>query len=303
MSRESVSASPAIIGPGITLPNSSSYSPGRRAAARLLRSKGGLTGGGFIIILILLAIFAPWATPYDPIKLSPSEALTAPSWTHLAGTDRFGRDILGRIIFGARISLQIGLVGVSIGALLGTLLGLIAGYYGGWVDALITMLLNILLALPGILLALVIVAALGAGLQNIMIAVGISSIPRYALLIRGRTRVIRQEDFIEAARALGCTDRRIILQHILPNVLAPLVVLSTLGLATAVLIGASVSYLGLGAQPPTPEWGIMVNDGKNLLRQAWWLSTMPGLAILVTVIALNLLGDSLRDALDPGLKM
>jgi len=274
-----------------------------RQLRRVTHSAVVLGGALCVALVVTMAVFAGSLAPRDPDDQNFDLIEARPSPQALFGTDRFGRDILGRIIFGARISLNIGLVGVSIGALLGTVLGLMAGYYGGWIDALITMLLNILLALPGILLALVIVAALGAGLQNIMIAVGISSIPRYALLIRGRTRVIRQEDFIEAARALGCTDRRIILQHILPNVLAPLVVLSTLGLATAVLIGASVSYLGLGAQPPTPEWGIMVNDGKNLLRQAWWLSTMPGLAILVTVIALNLLGDSLRDALDPGLKM
>jgi peptide/nickel transport system permease protein len=183
----------------------------------------------------------------------------------------------------------------------GSLLGLVGGYFGGWTDTFVVLLVNIMLALPGILLALVIVAALGPGLRNIMIAVGISSIPSYARVVRGSTLAAKENAYIEAARVVGCSHLRIITRHILPNVIAPIIVLSTLGIAVAVLIGASVSFLGLGAKPPTPEWGIMVNDGRHFLRQAWWLSTLPGVAIMITAIALNLLGDSLRDALDPRL--
>jgi peptide/nickel transport system permease protein len=278
-------------------------SPAMIAARRLLRSKGGLLGLGIVLGLVLLAIFAPLLSPYDPVGLSVKDASQPPSLAHPAGTDRFGRDILTRIMFGARISLRVGLLSVSIAGVCGSLLGLMAGYFGGWVDAVITLLINILLGLPGILLALVILAALGPGLENVMIAVGISAIPGYARLIRGNTLVVKEQDFVQAARALGAPHWRIMLTHILPNVMAPIVVLSTLGVASAILVGASVSYLGLGAKPPTPEWGVMINDGRNHLRQAWWLSTMPGLAIMVTVIGLNLLGDALRDALDPRLKI
>lgn len=268
---------------------------------RIVRSKGGMVGGAFVLMLVLLAIFAPYITPYDPIIISPTEALQPPSLKHLAGTDRFGRDLLSRIIFGTRISLRVGFIGVGIALTCGSLLGLLGGYFGGWVDNVVVLIVNIMLAMPGILLALVIVAALGPGLQNVMIAVGISSIPSYARVVRASTLTTKENAFIEAARVVGCKNQRIIIRHILPNVIAPIIVLSTLGVAIAVLIGASVSFLGLGAKPPTPEWGIMVNDGRNFLRQAWWLSTLPGLAIMLTAIALNLLGDSLRDALDPRL--
>ncbi|MGH2521905.1 MAG: ABC transporter permease [Anaerolineales bacterium] len=273
------------------------------ALARLSRSPGGVIGGITMVLLVLLAIFAPYVTTYDPIKMSPPEALQPPSLVHPAGTDRFGRDILTRIVFGARISLQVGLVGVSIAVVVGGAVGLLAGYFGGWVDSVASFCVNVLLALPGILLALVIVAALGPGLQNVMIAVGISAIPGYARVIRGSTLSAKAAGYVEAGRALGCNELWIIFRHILPNVLPAIIVLATLGFATAVLIGASVSYLGLGAKPPTPEWGIMVNEGRSFLRQAWWLSTMPGIAIMITAIALNLLGDGLRDALDPRLKL
>jgi peptide/nickel transport system permease protein len=273
------------------------------ALRRFRRSRSGLLGFGILLAVILSAIFAPYLSPYDPLALSPTEAGQPPSLNHPAGTDRFGRDILTRIIYGARISLHVGLISVSIAGVFGSLLGLSAGYFGGWIDATISLLINILLGLPGILLALVILAVLGPGLQNVMIAVGISAIPGYARLIRGNTLIVKEQEYVVAARALGASHSRIILAHILPNVLAPIIVLSTLGVASAILVGASVSYLGLGAKPPTPEWGVMVNDGRNHLRQMWWLSTMPGVAIMITVIGLNLLGDALRDALDPRLKL
>jgi peptide/nickel transport system permease protein len=269
---------------------------------RIVRSKGGFIGGGFLLLLVVVAILAPNLTPYDPIRISPASALQSPSWEHLAGTDRFGRDLFTRILFGSRISLQVGLISVSIALVFGTFLGLVGGYFGGWIDTIVVFIINVMLALPGILLALVILALLGPGLFNVMIAVGISAIPNFARIVRGSTLAAKEFEYIHAARVTGCSDWRIIFRHILPNVLAPLIVISTLGMATAILVGAAVSYLGLGAKPPTPEWGVMVNDGRNFLRQAWWLSTMPGIAIMLTVIALNLLGDSLRDALDPRLR-
>ena len=269
---------------------------------RIKHSIGGVIGGGFVIILIVVALFAPFLTPYDPIKMSPTEALQAPSLKHPAGTDRLGRDIMTRIIFGARISLQMGFISVGIAACFGGLLGLVSGYFGGWIDYAVIFLTNTLLALPGVLLALVILAALGSGLEKVMIAVGISAIPNYIRVVRGSVLSTKETVYIEAARAVGSTHTRIIFRHIAPNIMAPVIVLSTLGFATAVLIGASVSYLGLGASPPTPEWGVMVSEGRNHIQRAWWLSTMPGLAIMFTVLALNLLGDSLRDALDPRLR-
>jgi peptide/nickel transport system permease protein len=269
---------------------------------RIMRSSGGRIGGSFLIILIFVALAAPALTPYDPIRMSPTEALEPPSLKNLAGTDRLGRDIMTRIMYGTRISLQMGFISVSIALVLGSLMGLAAGYFGGWVDNIINCLTNVLLALPGVLLALVILATLGPGLGNVMIAVGISAVPSYIRVVRASVFSVKASDYVEAARALGSTDTRIIFRHITPNIMAPVIVLATLGFATAILIGASVSYLGLGSSPPTPEWGVMVSEGRNQLQRAWWLSTMPGLAIMLTVIALNLLGDSLRDALDPRLK-
>lgn len=269
---------------------------------RILRSSGGRIGVGYLVILIIVAAAAPVLSPYDPIRMSPTEALEPPSLRHLAGTDRLGRDIMTRIMYGSRISLQMGFISVGIALVLGSLLGLMAGYFGGWVDSAINFLTNVLLALPGVLLALVILATLGPGLGNVMIAVGISAVPNYIRVVRASVLSVKASDYVEAARALGSTDIRIIFRHIAPNIMAPVIVLATLGFATAILIGASVSYLGLGSSPPTPEWGVMVSEGRSLLQRAWWLSTMPGLAIMLTVIALNLLGDSLRDALDPRLK-
>lgn len=274
----------------------------RTAFRRITHSYGGAIGGGFLILLIFVAIAAPVLSPYDPIKMSPTEALQAPSWTHPAGTDRLGRDIMTRIMYGARISLQMGLISVGIALVFGGLLGLAAGYFGGWIDTSIMFVTNLLLALPGVLLALVILAALGPGLGNVMIAVGISAIPNYIRVVRGSMLSAKESDYVHAAEVVGSSNSRIIFRHIVPNILAPVIVLATLGFATAILIGAAVSYLGLGASPPTPEWGVMVSEGRSQLQRAWWLSAMPGLAIMLTAIALNLLGDSLRDALDPRLR-
>jgi len=281
-------------------PRSESYLT--QSLRRLLRNRGSVLGGLFLLALVVVSIFAPLIAPYDPIEIYPTEARQAPSPGHLAGTDKFGRDTMSRIIFGTRISLRVGLIGVAIALSIGGVVGLYAGYHGGRFDVIVCMLVNIMLAFPGILLALSIVAVLGPGLENVMVAVGISSIPQFLRVVRSSVLSAKENVYIEAAKVSGCSNRRIIFRHILPNVVAPVIVLSTLWVGTAILIGASVSFLGLGVQPPTPEWGVMVSEGRNYLNSMWWLSTFPGLAIVLTVLAMNLLGDGLRDALDPRLK-
>jgi peptide/nickel transport system permease protein len=272
-----------------------------KAARRFLANRNGVIGGIVVLLLLFTAMFGPSLTPYDPLRVNPRQSLQPPSLEHPAGTDRLGRDILSRIVHGSRISLQMGFIAVSIALVAGGALGLLSGYVGGRLDDAVSFLVNTLLALPGILLALVIIAAIGPGLQNVMLAVGISAVPTFARVVRANTLAVKERAFVEASRALGVSDVAIVLRHILPNILPPLIVLSTLGVATAILAGASVSYLGLGAQPPMPEWGSMVNEGRTHLRTGWWLSTMPGLAIMVTVLGLNLFGDGLRDLLDPRL--
>jgi ABC-type dipeptide/oligopeptide/nickel transport system permease subunit len=269
---------------------------------RLLKNKGATLGSLFLLTLVVVAIFAPFVAPYDPIQVYPTEARQGPGLKHLAGTDKLGRDTMSRIIFGTRISLRVGLIGVAIALGIGGVVGLYAGYLGGRFDVIVCMLVNIMLAFPGILLSLSIVAVLGPGLENVMVAVGISSIPEFLRVVRGSALSARENVYVEAAKVAGCSDRRIIFRHILPNVIAPVIVLSTLWVGTAILIGASVSFLGLGVQPPTPEWGLMVSEGRAYLNSMWWLSTFPGLAIALTVLAMNLLGDGLRDALDPRLR-
>jgi peptide/nickel transport system permease protein len=262
-------------------------------------SKIGLSIIGFLSII---ALFAPIIAPYDPNEQLLGKALLSPSLEHPMGTDHLGRDIFSRVIYGSRISLTVGLLVISIGLLFGVPLGLIAGYYGGWKDNLIMRIADILFALPDFLLALFIVSIIGRGLENAIIAVGIFSIPIYARLVRGSVLYIRELEFIEGAKALGLNNFRIIFKHILPNVLPPIIVLSTLQIADAILVASALSFLGLGAQPPTPEWGAMVSTGRHYLRTAPWVSVFPGIAIFLAVIGLNLLGDGLREALDPRLR-
>jgi peptide/nickel transport system permease protein len=269
---------------------------------RLTRNPGAVLGLILLALLILVAIFAPQITRFDPVALSPRDRLQPPNLVHWFGTDTFGRDIYTRVIFGTRLSLLVGVVSVVIATLLGVSMGLIAGYFGGLADALVMRGVDVMLAFPGILLALVIVAVLGPDLLNAMIAVGISAAPTYARVTRGAVLQIKSSAFIEAATVIGAPTWRIILRHLLPNILGPIVVVLTLGVAGAIISGASLSFLGLGARPPTPEWGLMLSEGRNFLRQAWWISTFPGLAIMATVLAINLLGDGLRDALDPRMK-
>jgi len=276
--------------------------PGRAGALRrLARHPGAVLGLSLLGVLAGLALGAPWLAPRDPIRTSPRDALQAPATRFVLGSDQFGRDVLSRVLYGARLSLTVGLVSVSIAVGLGMPIGLLAGYYGGRVDLVLMRGMDVLLAFPGILLALAIVAVLRPGLGNLMIAVGLAAVPTYARLVRGSVLAAREHLYVEAARAVGCRDLGILGRYLLPNVLATLVVTATLGLGTAVLSAAALSFLGLGSQPPEPEWGRMLSEGRDYLREAWWISTFPGAAIMATVLAMNLLGDGLRDVLDPRL--
>lgn len=274
-----------------------------RGLRRASRSLNIMLGFSILLIMVLIALSAPLLTPYDPEAITPALRLQPPSPEHIFGTDDFGRDVFTRAAYGARLSLQVGLFSVAIAASIGIPLGIVAGYYGRWVDALIMRLIDVMLAFPGILLALAIVAILGRSLINVMIAVGISSIPVYARMARSGTLVLKSIDYVTAARAIGGSSLRIAALHIFPNILAPLIVIATNGVAGAIISGAALSFLGLGAQPPTPEWGIMLAEGRVYLRAAWWVTTFPGLAIMITVMAINLMGDGLRDILDPRLRL
>jgi len=274
-----------------------------QSLGRLLRNRGASAGLAIAVALAIVAIAAPALTAYDPNRISLGDVLQSPSRSHPMGTDEQGRDVLSRVMFGARNSLRMGLVSVAIAAFSGTLLGLISGYFGGALDQAIMSVMDVMLAFPGILLAMSIVAILGPGLSNAMIAVGISWVPSYTRLVRGSTLSARQNEYVMAAQALGCRTHRILLRHILPNVVAPVIVLASMGVAGAIVVGASLSFLGLGAQPPTPEWGSMLNTGRSYMRSAWWLMTFPGLAIVISVMAMNLLGDGLREILDPRLRL
>lgn len=274
----------------------------REATERLLRNRSAVIGGSVLLAVIAAALLAPLISPYDPIKASQRTSLEAPSLAHPMGTDRFGRDVLSRVLWGGRLTLPVGFVSVLIGALAGVALGLVAGYYAGPLDAAIMRFVDLLQAFPGILLALAIVAVLGGSLLNLMIAVGISSIPAYVRITRGTVLSVKEREFVLAARALGLRDGGMMLGHILPNVLAPLIVLATLGVASAIITSSALSFLGLGIKPPAPEWGNLLAEGREFLQYAWWVAFFPGLAIMLTVLAINLLGDGLRDALDPHLR-
>lgn len=271
----------------------------RLTLVRLRRNHLAMIGLAIVLTLIFVAVFADYIAPVKYSRQHLRETLQAPNAKYLLGTDEFGRDVLSRLIYGARVSLQVGLVAVSISLLVGGSLGAIAGFYGGKLDNLIMRLMDVQLAVPSTLLAIAIAAALGPGLFNLMIAVGISSVPRFARLLRASVLSVKEMEFVEAARAMGASDFRIIVLHILPNCCAPLIVQATLSVASAILSSASLSFIGLGIQPPYPEWGGMLSSARDYLRSSPYLSMFPGIAIVVTIIALNFIGDGLRDALDP----
>lgn len=270
---------------------------------QLKRNRLAMLGLVIVLFFVAVAIFAPVIAPYDPLAQSIARSGEPPSAANLLGRDELGRDVLSRLIYGARISLTIGLITVIIGAGVGVPLGAISGYYGGRVDMVIQRLIDIMLAFPAMLLAIVLVSTLGVNLQNAMLAIGVVSIPTYARLVRGTTLVMRDIEYVQAARAIGLSNAGIIVRHIVPNLLSPLIVQSTLQVATAILWAAGLSFLGLGAQAPTPEWGAMLSSGRTFIRTAPHIVTFPGLTIMAAVLGLNLLGDGLRDALDPRMKI
>jgi peptide/nickel transport system permease protein len=252
--------------------------------------------------LILTALTAQWIAPYDPNLQVLSDRLLPPSVHHWMGTDQYGRDILSRLIYSARISLSVGLVAVSIYVLIGTTVGAFAGYYGGFMDGILMRITDIFLCIPTFLLILMVVAFVGPNIVNIMVVIGLTSWTDVARLVRGEILTLKEREFIQAARVIGMRDTRIILRHLLPNAMGPVLVVATLGIGGAILVESALSYLGLGVQPPTPSWGNMLEEGKDHLTDAWWLITFPGLAIFLTVLAYNLLGEGLRDYLDPRLR-
>jgi peptide/nickel transport system permease protein len=277
-------------------------SPARRAWRRLKQRKSALIALFVIVALILIAIFAPLIAPYDPTKQSWSAVRKAPSLAHWFGTDEVGRDILSRIIYGTRASLSAGVISVGIAISIGVPLGLLSGYLGGKVDAILGRITDAMLAVPFLILAIALAAFLGPSLGNAMIAIGVTATPLFIRLTRGQTLSVVKEDYIEAARAVGNPGWRIALRHILPNVMPALLVQATLTIATAIIAEASLSFLGLGQQPPAPSWGSMLNAAQRFLTNAPWMAVWPGLAIFVTVLSFNLFGDGLRDALDPRTK-
>ena len=276
--------------------------------SQLWRNKTAIAGLIIIVIFILVAIFAPYISPHDPIETSLYDQLKPPFWyeggttKNYLGTDDLGRDILSRLIYGARISLMVSVISVSLAFFFGTLIGAISGYKKGWIDNIVMRLMDIILSFPYILLAIVIVAYLGPSLKNAMIAIGITYIPRFARIVRGSVLEECEKDYVTAARAIGASEFRIIFLAILPNCMGPLIVQTTLNFASAILDAAALSFLGLGAQPPTPEWGAMIAQSRSLILRASWVMTLPGLAILFAVLGFNLLGDGLRDALDPRMR-
>jgi len=281
------------------LPLYRELTPGQRVLRRLLRRRGAMLGLTVVFAFVALAIFAPWVSPYDPLQTSWSAVRKAPTAAHWFGTDEIGRDVVSRVVWGTRASLLAGLVSVCISLALGVPIGLLAGYVGRGVDALISRITDAMLACPFLILAIALAAFLGPSLTNAMIAIGISATPVFIRLTRAQVLAVKVEDYVEAARAVGNSHLRIALRHILPNVVPPLIVQATLAIAGAVIAEASLSFLGLGQQPPAPSWGSMLNTAKNYIDNAPWMAVWPGLSIFLLVLSFNLLGDGLRDALDP----
>jgi peptide/nickel transport system permease protein len=279
--------------------SASEENPWARAWRRLRRRKGAMVALVVVVLFILMALFAPWIAPYDPTATSWSLVRKAPSWAHWFGTDEVGRDVLARIIWGARASLSAGLVSVGIAVGAGVPLGLLSGYAGGWIDTVLSRIVDAMLAIPFLILAITLSAFLGPSLSNAMIAIGVTATPVFIRLTRGQTMAAKVEDYVEAARAVGNPHWRIALRHVLPNIVPPLLVQASLAIAGAIIAEAALSFLGLGQQPPAPSWGSMLNTAQRFIAQAPWMAVWPGVAIFCAVLSFNLLGDGLRDALDP----
>jgi peptide/nickel transport system permease protein len=280
----------------------STWTQRHRGIYLLLHNRSAIIGLVILGILLIVALAGPWMSPYDPLQQSFDVQLNRPSAAHhLLGTDQYGRDIFSRILYGTRSALLAGLVANGIATALGVLIGLIAGFYGRWIDALLMRFTDMMLSFPYLLLALIIVSVLGPGLESAIIAIGIVYTPQFARLVRGTVLEARENEYVEAARALGVPARTMMRRHLLPNVLAPIIVMATLTVGLAIVETAGLSFLGLGAQPPAADWGAMLADGRSYMLSSPWLSTFPGVAILITVLGFNLLGDGLRDALDPRL--
>lgn len=266
---------------------------------RLRRNRLAMTGLLVVAALFLASLLAPLIAPYNPTEINAWQVLSPPTWSHWFGTDELGRDVFSRVLFGARISLKVGFVAIGIAVLLGSAVGLVAGFYGGWVDTLLMRCVDIMLCFPAFFLILAVITVREPSIWNIMAVIGLTGWMGVARLVRAEVLAIREMDYIMAARCIGCSDLRIILRHILPNALSPVLVAATLGVAGAILTESALSFLGIGVLPPTPSWGNILTSGKDYIEFAWWLSLFPGLAILVTVLAYNLLGEGIRDALDP----
>ena len=274
----------------------------REGFRRLWQDKAAVIGASIVGLLIFFAIASPLVAPYNPLEMNPSSAFQSPNWQHLLGTDEYGRDLCSRIIFGSRIALLVGIVSVSFSLVVGTTLGMLSGYYLGIIDTILSRAMDVLFAFPPILLALVLITILGTGIEKVMIAIGCVYAPLFFRLSRASELVECGKTYVEAARAVGASSYRILIKHILPNVMAPIIVQASLCMAYAILAETMLSYLGLGTQPPTPSWGMMLSKGRGLMYHSIWVSVWPGVAIMSVVLGLNLLGDGLRDVLDPRLK-
>ena len=261
-----------------------------------------VAGVACLVTIVLAIIFAPQVTPYDPIERNTPERNQGPSLLHPFGTDRLGRDIMSRVLYGGRVSLRVGFLSIALATVVSAPLGLFAGFFGGWLDNVIMRVMDLILAFPGLILVIWLVSLLGANMDNVIISIAFFSLPTYARLIRGITLSIREMEYVMAARSMGAGSLRIMFFHVLPGVLGPMIVVTTLGISGAIVTGASLSFLGLGVSPPTPEWGAMLADGRSYLRTQWWIAVFPGMTITLVVLILNIIGDALRDALDPNVR-
>lgn len=269
---------------------------------KFARNRVAVAGLICLALIVLAALFADFVTPYDPLQRNTPERNQGPSLAHPFGTDKLGRDIMSRVLYGGRVSLQVGFLSMALAAVVGVPLGLVGGFAGGLLDNIIMRLMDLILAFPGLILAIWLVSLLGPDIRNVIIAIAFFSLPTYARLIRGVTLSIREMEYVLAARSMGAGSHRIMFFHVLPGVLGPLIVLTTLGVSGAIVAGASLSFLGLGVSPPTPEWGAMLADGRNYMRTQWWIAVFPGITITVVVLVLNIIGDALRDAFDPNVR-